>query len=170
MGYDIVCSIWKHIAGFVPDNALRTLLNIRFKHKQGFVENEESRRYISGTPELFIPEHFRNAPPEGHNKQGSVGVHHSSEYISKGYELIAKKALDYYEEMIKMGVAPEQARFILPQGFMVNWIWTGSLMSYARFYNQRTDPHAQLEIQQLASQVGEIIEPLFPVSWRALTK
>jgi thymidylate synthase (FAD) len=50
----------------------------------------------------------------------------------------------------------------------VNWIWTGSLAAFARFYNQRVDPHAQKEIQDLAKEVGEIIEPLFPVSWNAL--
>jgi thymidylate synthase (FAD) len=51
----------------------------------------------------------------------------------------------------------------------VNWYWTGSLAAFARFYNQRTDHHAQLEIQELALQVGKIIQPLFPVSWEALT-
>jgi thymidylate synthase (FAD) len=71
--------------------------------------------------------------------------------------------------MIFDGVCPEQARFILPQGCMVNWIWTGSLAAYARFYRQRTDPHAQKEVQQLARLIGDQIEPLFPVSWRALT-
>lgn len=32
-----------------------------FKSKVGFVENEESRRYISSRPEFFIPESFRSA-------------------------------------------------------------------------------------------------------------
>lgn len=72
--------------------------------------------------------------------------------------------------MIKDGVCPEQARFILPQGCEVNWVWTGSLYAYANFYNQRSDPHAQKKIQELADQVGKIISPLFPVSWGALTR
>jgi len=72
--------------------------------------------------------------------------------------------------MIKEKVAPEQARLILPQGVYVNWIWTGSLAAFARFYNQRTDPHAQKEIQDLAEEVGTIISELFPVSWKALTE
>ena len=42
-----------------------------FKHKIGMVENEESRRYISTTPEIFIPEFFRSKP-EGSIKQGSL--------------------------------------------------------------------------------------------------
>ena len=74
-----------------------------------------------------------------------------------------------YEEMIEDGIAPEQARFCLPQGVQVQWIWTGSLAAFARFYKQRTDGHAQGEIQDLAHEVGELVAPLFPVSWRALT-
>jgi len=74
-----------------------------------------------------------------------------------------------YLEGIDQGVCPEQMRFFLPQGVEANWVWTGSLYAYANFYNQRSDSHAQKEIQELASQVNEIIAPLYPVSWRALT-
>jgi thymidylate synthase (FAD) len=75
-----------------------------------------------------------------------------------------------YEKAIDDGICPEQARFMLPQGCEVNWVWTGSLFAFANFYNQRSDSHAQKEIQELAEQVGEIIEPLFPVAWPALTR
>lgn len=140
-----------------------------FKHKVGFVENEESRRYISTRPELFIPDHFREKP-EGSIKQGSGGVYKGSEGLLRVYEDMCEEAIDQYMYMIENGVCPEQARFVLPQGVEVNWMWTGNLMSYARFFNQRTDPHAQKEIQELAHEVGDIIAPLFPVAWRVLTE
>jgi thymidylate synthase (FAD) len=140
-----------------------------FKHKQGFVENEESRRYIESEPELFIPEDFRKAP-EGNKKQGSEGVHeHSGEWLNR-YQGVCYDAIALYLAMIGDNVAPEQARLVLPQGVYVNWIWTGSLAAFARFYNQRIDNHAQKEIQDLAKEVGSIITPLFPVSWKALTE
>lgn len=138
-----------------------------FKHKIGFVENEESRRYIKTTPVLFIPE-FRSAP-EGDIKQGSGGVHPFNEKWQKDYTDTCMSAIYMYEEMIQDGIAPEQARFVLPQGVFVNWVWTGSLFAYAEFYNKRSDSHAQKEIQELAEAVAQIIEPLFPVSWKALT-
>lgn len=140
-----------------------------FKHKAGFVENEESRRYISSDPELYVPEHFRNKP-EGFIKQGSVGVHYETDGWLDQYKFICNDAIQAYRDMIDDGVCPEQARLILPQGVMVNWIWTGNLASYARFYGLRNDPDAQLEIQQLSQMVGDIIKPLFPVSWEALTE
>jgi len=140
-----------------------------FKHKVGFSENEVSRRYVSATPDLYVPEEFRTAP-SGNVKQGSGGRHKRSDDWVRAYEISCKAAIDLYDAMIADGVCPEQARFVLPQGVEVEWIWTGNLASYARFYKQRTDPHAQREIRDLAEMVGQIIEPLFPVSWRALVE
>ena len=77
--------------------------------------------------------------------------------------------IETYLRMIADDVAPEQARFILPQGVFTEWVWTGSLQAWARFYNQRSDPHAQQEIQELAQMVDDIISPLFPVSWGNIT-
>jgi thymidylate synthase (FAD) len=139
-----------------------------FKHKQGLVENEESRRYISSTPKLFVPKQFRKAPTDG-AKQGSGGVHHHSRGWLKIYDVRCRQMLRLYEDMIADGVCPEQARFVLPQGVEVQWIWTGNLYAFANFYLKRTDPHAQKEIRDLAQMVGDIIQPLFPVSWKALT-
>jgi thymidylate synthase (FAD) len=137
-----------------------------FKHKIGLVENEESRRYISTTPEIFIPE-FRSKP-EGSIKQGSAGFHPNGDNWRNSYETTAKCCVAIYEQMIADGVAPEQARFILPQGAIVNWIWTGNVLAFSNFVNKRTDSNAQKEIQQVALGVDKIIRPLFPVSWAAL--
>lgn len=138
-----------------------------FKHKQGFVENEESRRYISSRPTVFIPDAFRNAPV-GSVKQGSSGVHYDSKQWLVEYQETARDCISLYEDMIADGVCPEQARFVLPQGCEVNWVWTGNVFAFSRFVNMRTDPHAQQEIQMLGKMVSEIIQPLFPVSWSAL--
>ena len=138
-----------------------------FKHKQGLVENEESRRYINSTPELFIPE-FR-LRPEGSIKQGSAGTHPDNKYWVNRYTEECNHMIQTYEDMIANNIAPEQARFVLPQGCEVNWIWTGNVLAYANFYNKRSDNHAQKEIQKLAEQVSNIIAPLYPMSWEALT-
>lgn len=139
-----------------------------FKHKQGLVENEESRRYIDSRPVLYVPDAFRSRP-EGSMKQGSGDVHPDSKNWLTRYEIRCNEMIELYEWAIEDGVAPEQARLFLPQGVEVNWIWTGNVFAFANFYNKRTDFHAQKEIQDLARSVGEIIEPLFPVSWKALT-
>lgn len=139
-----------------------------FKHKIGFVESEESRRYIKSRPQLFIPPHFRAVAPNV--KQGSAGEHPKSAHWLDAYVHHSEQAINLYEEMIANGICPEQARFVLPQGVEVNWVWTGSLYAFANFYNQRSDPHAQAEVRVLAEQVNQIIQPLYPVSWAALTQ
>ena len=58
---------------------------------------------------------------------------------------------------------------ILPQSMYTEVIATGNLYAWANLYIQRTDSHAQKETQDLAKQIGEIIQPLYPVSWEALT-
>lgn len=140
-----------------------------FKHKIGMVENEESRRYISITPEIFIPEFFRSKP-EGSIKQGSGDVHPMSDYFVTSYKDLTEACVNEYKVMLDNGVCPEQARFILPQGAIVNWIWTGNLVSFANFYNKRTDPNAQREVQVVAELVGKEVAEIFPVSWSALVE
>jgi thymidylate synthase (FAD) len=149
--------------------SIRTQL---FKHKVGFVENEVSRRYVSNEPEFYNPM-WRSKPING-AKQGSeapvpLG---SDEYnlCNIAYSFIVNEALDTYNRLLSKGIAPEQARFVLPQGAYTEWYWTGSLAAYARVYKQRMDPHAQWEVQQYANAIGKIIAPLFPVSWDVLTK
>ena len=139
-----------------------------FKHKIGFVESEESRRYISTKPSFYLPDHFRESAASV--KQGSAGKHPRSDMWLQVYKEDCEHLLRRYEKAIDDGICPEQARFMLPQGVEVNWVWTGSLYAYANFYNQRSDSHAQKEIQELAEQVNQIIQPLFPVAWSALTQ
>jgi len=141
-----------------------------FKHKVGFTENEESRRYISSSPKFFIPRQFRKHP-EGSIKQGSGKDMHPTgdKYWRRHFQTVNTMCLDSYQMAIDGGMCPEQARLLLPQGMEVSWYWTGSLSAYARFCKQRMDPHAQQEIQVLAGSVSKILSELYPQSWEALT-
>lgn len=139
-----------------------------FKHKQGLVENEESRRYISSTPNVFSPDWRKAAASVKQGSAGEFGPEKQGD-LDRWYENATREALQTYKEMLAVGVCPEQARFVLPQGCEVNWIWTGNLYAFANFYLKRTEAHAQKEIRDLAEEVGKIIQPLFPVSWEALT-
>ena len=152
---------------------IRAPISIRtqfFKHKQGFVENEISRRYVIDEPEIYNPQ-WRSKPSNG-AKQGSEDFIVDENTVSvcdSLYKVVASESLKVYNKLIESGVAPEQARFVLPQGTYTEWWWTGSLAAYARVCKQRSDPHAQWEIREYASAIKEMIAPLFPVSWDYLT-
>ena len=139
-----------------------------FKHKVGFVESEISRRYVSEEPDWYLPV-FRERAPNIKQGSGAAFAEPEQSAFQEDYEAAMDNCLDLYNRFIKAGVAPEQARFILPQGVVTQWVWTGSLLAFSRFYNLRADSHAQKEIQELARMASEIIAPLYPVSWAALT-
>jgi len=140
-----------------------------FKHKQGFVENEISRRYVSEEPEIYTPR-WRTKPTNGAKQGSETFMEYGDDWNSCNicYGFVAEKCLDVYKTLLEKGVAPEQARFVLPQGVYTEWWWTGSLAAYGRFYGQRSDSHAQWEIREYAAAVGEILSNLFPKSWAAL--
>jgi thymidylate synthase (FAD) len=140
----------------------------RFRHTVGFVYNEVSRRYVSDTPEIWRPEVWRSKP-EGSIKQGSGDQFDDQNWADDIYLEATVKAKKAYDSLINAGIAPEQARAVLPQSMYTSYYVTGSLAAWARFYNLRAAPDAQYEIQELAEKVDEIIRPLFPVSWEALT-
>lgn len=138
-----------------------------FKHMVGITRNETSRRYVDDATEFFLPEVWRSRP-EGSIKQGSAGTHPDSPAWRDSVAEFTKIANDLYTLMVADGVAPEQARMVLPQSMMTEWIETASLAAVCRACALRLDPHAQAETREVAERVAEIVAPLFPVSWSAL--
>lgn len=133
--------------------------------------NEISRRYVDDDPELYWPETIREKAKD--KKQGSGGPHPTINHgVGTGYYEGIKETTDLflneYYFMIRDGVAPEQARMILPQNTYTEWYWSGTLGAWAKMYNLRSKPDAQQETRELILQCGKILEKLYPVSWKAL--
>lgn len=146
----------------------------RFKHVVGFSYNEVSRRYVDTPPEFYIPDKWR--PASTNKKQGSsegsIDIYDARGFpptLDDPYRRYLKISEDLYKDLLDKGVAPEQARMVLPQSMYTSYYVTGSLAAWARAYTLRSQPDAQQEIQELATQWDSIISPLFPVSWKALT-
>ena len=135
------------------------------KHQIGLVWNEESRRYISDEPEFFVNT-LRGKPVNA--KQGSSGLIDGSDLFEQMIITNSQNCLDLYNRLLEADVAPEQARSVLPLNTMTNWMWTGSLVAFARVVKLRKDPHAQAEAQELAAMIEAVMEKIYPVSWKAL--
>lgn len=147
------------------------------KHQIGLAWNEVSRRYVDSEPVIFIPDTLRKRAEN--IKQGSTDEQLEwawvdGDYRANHYDLVeytkdaAKDAVVFYNKMLRWGICPEQARMILPQSMMTEWIWTGSLAAFARVCNQRLDSHAQRECGPVARDIAKALEDNFPVSWEAL--
>lgn len=139
-----------------------------FRHTIGFARNEVSRRYVDDMPSFFIPEELRSRAPN--KKQGSKDdVHEQNDTLRQFMLDECTGAISTYALLLGQGVCPEQARMILPQSMMTEFIETGSLAAYARLVKLRTSPDAQKEIREVAETIGKVLGDVFPVSWAALT-
>jgi len=134
--------------------------------------NEISRRYVDEEPEFYVPDVWRGRSAD--KKQGSEGEVElddwSLEVADNAYEAggYTGSALGVYSCLLKQGVCPEQARMVLPQSMMTEWYWSGSLDAFADMCKLRLKSDTQQETREVAMQIDEIIEPLFPVSWKEL--
>lgn len=134
------------------------------KHQVGGVWNEVSRRYVDYSPEFFFPDVWRSRPSASIKQGSGDSLDYDDVSIKECVYSIAK----IYDKMLEDGIAPEQARMILPQNMMTEWYWTGSLMFWSRVCAQRLDSHAQQETQEIARHIYHICANMFPVSWKAL--
>jgi len=124
--------------------------------------NEVSRRYVDEEPEFYVPEAWRGRSAD--KKQGSEGVvnpEYNPQYLDGKIKFAYLQALD-------MGVAPEQARMLLPQSTMTEWYWSGSLDAFAAMCKLRCASDTQYESRVVADQISEVMGKIFPVSWDAL--
>lgn len=128
--------------------------------------NEVSRRYVSDEPEFFFPLGWAGKPIN--TKQGSDGL-----VVDQGTQqeialMTTQYSLDAYNTLLYNGVSPEQARMVLPQNTMTEWIWSGTLFAFAKMCKLRLDPHTQKETQEIAKMIDAEAKTLYPVSWEAL--
>lgn len=136
------------------------------KHQVGLVWNEVSRRYVDDEPEFYWPKW--RARPDGSIKQGSGDDLAYQGYAQAYYTDAVKDALFAYNALLEEGVAPEQARMVLPLSHATEWVWTGSLVAFARVCKLRLDSHAQAECHALAEDIAKGCEKVAPISFKAL--
>ena len=138
--------------------------------------NEISRRYVDDEPEFYEPDKWRGRSAD--KKQGSSDTVVESlrmqgfreQSVHDGAFKHQMHSLDLYRDMITAGVAPEQARMVLPQSTMTEWYWSGSLDAWSDMCLLRCASDTQEETQYVAAKISLKMHELFPVSWTALAK
>jgi thymidylate synthase (FAD) len=125
---------------------------------------------VDHEPEFYHPTEWRGRSDD--KKQGSEGVvelfeDHSMRQAYNPTEM-NNFSLETYEYLLGSGVAPEQARMVLPQSMMTEWYWSGSLDAFSDMCNLRCKPDTQAETAEVAWDIDRMMIKLFPVSWKAL--
>jgi len=142
------------------------------KHQAGFSWNEISRRYKDGESipmDFYVPDEVFARPAKLMTQTAQPLPADKAEDARILFAHAASMAYRLYQTLIESGVAPEQARMVLPQSMVTEWIWTGSLYGWANLYKQRSTEHAQYEARLFAQEINKIMSELFPVCWKALT-
>ena len=128
--------------------------------------NEISRRYVDSEPEFYVPDVWRGRSKD--KKQGSDGVvelfYDDESYLGEAQAT----AISMYQHLLKVGVAPEMARMVLPQSMYTEWYWSGSMDAFANMCNLRLKEDTQYETRLVAQQIDKVMGELYPVSWTAL--
>jgi thymidylate synthase (FAD) len=137
------------------------------KHQRHLVWSEVSRRYVDDVPELYFPEKWHKRP-DGSIKQGaSAEEFYSGEDSLIAYATaVAEDQVRIYVGLIEQGLAPEEARILLPLNSMTQWIWTGSLSAFKRIMRERLASNAQGATRDCAQMINEEMISKYGSNWR----
>jgi len=129
--------------------------------------SEYSRRYITDDVEFYEHEYRESVEDK---KQGSGGTHKDTGHWQKQATIANGRQLELYNSMIEAGVAPEQARGVLPADLMTAVTFSGSLDAFASLCKLRLGSDSQIEAQYFAKQIYEVLKEYYPVSARCLVE
>lgn len=140
-----------------------------------FAFNDQSGKYARYTPVFWMPRTMRmeeDFTPMTPTFRDATPDEEIPAFVALkgGYEM----AWLHYQRLINLGVAREIARSVLPEGLYVSGRITGNLNAWFGLLSLRIDhpdnavaTYPQLEIQQVAEQVEELIKTHWPAAHAA---
>lgn len=87
-----------------------------------------------------------------------------SEVIEKHLE----ESFTIYEQLMRLGVAKESARFILPLATTTKLYMTGNIRSWITYLLLRTQEDTQKEHRLIAEAIKQTLATELPITWEAL--
>ena len=129
--------------------------------------NEISGRYVP-YDEFYEPIEFRKQSDD--NKQASEGLIDKQVEATMMWRETQRKSIETYNELLEMGMAKEQARSILPLTLYTKVWWTASFQSVMNFIELRDEATSQVEIQEYARALKEIMLEVFPETTKLWTE
>jgi len=141
---------YKHVVGIETTSSYPT---------KDHAWNEISGRYIP-VKEYYIPKNWRQQSKD--SKQASVGEIEQQQAASAAYKSFLQISEDYYNKLLELGVAKEQARIMLPLSSYTEVYWTASFQAIMNFIELRDEPTSQWEIREYAKALKELMFAIYP--------
>lgn len=139
------------------------------RHRSASV-NEYSTRYSIAidAAQRTPPDQWRSQAASNRQGSGDPLTEDIGQQLTDEETAFQDNARALYERRIEQGVAREQARKDLPLATYTEAYWKIDLHNLLHFLALRMDSHAQLEIRQYATTIGQqIVRPMFPIVWEA---
>ena len=144
--------LYKHVVGIETTSSSIT---------KDHAWNEISGRYVA-VEEYYIPKNWRQQSED--SKQASIGSVKEQEEATEAYAAALQVGKHYYEKLLELGVAKEQARILLPLSQYTEFYWTASFQSIVNFIDLRDKPDAQWEIREYAKVLKKQLFELYPMT------
>ncbi len=154
--------IYKHIVGISY-----TCDGPGFKDTQF---NEISGRYVELEEKFWKTDQFRKQGSKNKQVGEEPFGYSENEVLKTQYEEHVLRSYGVYKALITQGVCREQARAVLPVGFITSFIMTPSLQACVHLIKLRSHEGAQKEVQLYSDALRQLIEPICPISVRELLK
>jgi thymidylate synthase (FAD) len=140
------------------------------KHQVGLAVSEVSRRYVNYTPEIYVPDVWREKAKNKKQGSGKASIQLDVDKLKQqdAYQEATDCAVGAYDKLLKQGVCEEQARMVLPVGSITEFIWSGSLAAFLRVCSLRNKEDAQEETREVAVEIEKVLRMLFPVATAAM--
>jgi len=122
--------------------------------------NEVSRRYVDDDIEIYFREFHRRAV----NKKQGCDENVIADLPYGNYLDDIQKQVGNYNEAIDLGAAPEDARMLLPQCMLTEWVWSGTLGAWLDMLSLRLKPDSQFDSRIVAAKIFHHVDRLFPIS------
>jgi len=123
--------------------------------------NEISGRYVE-YDEFYEPTEFRKQSED--NKQASDGLIELQSNTRSLWESTQQNCISAYKEMLRRGMAKEQARTILPLTLYTEVYWTASFQAVMNFIELRNEKTSQIEIQEYAKVLLDLMFEVYPMT------
>jgi len=134
--------------------------------RHGFRFQEFSQRYSDPTKSLsFETREARIQDPK--NRQNSIEPGIEDKDLEDWWNTTQRHVVECtnaaYKEALKLGIAKEQARAVLPEGLMKTRMYAnGTLRQWIHYIAVRTDPSTQKEHRIIAEKARELLKKEFP--------
>lgn len=126
-----------------------------------FHVNGESSRFKEPKDEYYFPAIWRKQDTV--NKQSSFGTVEEMNIIEGLQQAALTTAKEAYDQAIRLGVAREQARLLLPTDANYrSYVITTDLRNFMNFVGLRAANDAQWETRQYACAMYWLVQPMMP--------